>query len=82
MALKWFADNFMKLNGDNCDLVLGRRCDGLVTVEIGNAEIVNSSEEKLLGFHIDSKLSFKGNVSIHKDRVYPTCQVIHQNIGL
>ena len=63
MALKWFADNFMKLNGDNCDLVLGRRCAGLVTAEIGNGEIVNSSEEKLLGFHIDSKLSFNHHVS-------------------
>ena len=28
------------------------------------------------------KNHIKGNVSIHKDRVYPTCQVIHQNIGL
>ena len=33
-------------------------------------------------FKDDIHLPLKGNVSIHKDRVYLTCQVIHQNIGL
>ena len=50
MALKWFADNFMKLNADKCHIVvLGKRCDDSVTVKIGNADFVNSSEERLLG---------------------------------
>ena len=49
----------MKSSADKCHLlVLGRRFDDPVTVKIGNSEIVNSSEEKLLGIHIDSKLSF------------------------
>ena len=66
MALKWFADNFMKLNADKCYLmVLGQRCDDSVTVNIGNIDVVNSSEEKLLGVHIDSKLSFDYHVSKH-----------------
>ena len=64
VALKWFADNFMKLNADKCHLlVLGQRCDDPVTVKIGNTDVVNSSEEKLLGIHIDSKLSFDHHVS-------------------
>ena len=64
MALKWFADNFMKLNADQCHyLVLGQRCDDPVTVKIGNTDVVDSSEEKLLGNHIDSKLSFDHHVS-------------------
>ena len=64
VALKWFADNFMKLNADKCHLlVLGQRCDDSVTVKIGNTDVVNSSEEKLLGVHIDSKLSFDHHVS-------------------
>ena len=64
VALKWFADNFMKLNADKCHLlVLGQRCDDSVTVKIGNTDVVNSSEEKLLGVHIDSKLSFDQHVS-------------------
>ena len=34
-----------------------------VTVRIGYADIVNSSEEKLLGVQIDSRLSFDNHVS-------------------
>ena len=64
VALKWFADNFMKLNADKCHLlVLGQRCDDSVNVKIGNTDVVHSSEEKLLGVHIDSKLSFDHHVS-------------------
>ena len=37
-------------------LALRQRCHDQVTVKIGNAEVVDSSEEKLLGVHIDSKL--------------------------
>ena len=64
VALKWFSDNFMKLNADKCHLlVLGQRSDDPVTVRIGNSEVVNSSEEKLLGVQIDNKLSFGNHVS-------------------
>ena len=64
IGLEWFADNFMKLNADKCYLlVLGQRCDDPVTVRIGNADVVNSSEEKLLGVQIDSTLSFDNHVS-------------------
>ena len=64
VALEWFSDNFMKLNADKCHhLVLGKSSDDPVTVRIGNSEIVNSSEEKLLGVQIDNKLSFDNHVS-------------------
>ena len=64
VALKCFADNFMKLNADKCHLlVLGQRCDDSVSVKIGNTDVVTSSEEKLRGVHIDSKLSFDHHVS-------------------
>ena len=54
----------MKSNADKCHLVvIGKRCDDPVAVKIGSAEIVNSSEEKLLGVHTDSKLSFDHHVS-------------------
>ena len=64
VALEWFANNFMKLNEDKCHLLdIWQRCDDPVAVKIGNTEVVNSSEEKLLGVHIDSKLSFDHHVS-------------------
>ena len=64
MALKWYADNFMKLNADKCHiLVLGQRYDDPVTVKIRNSKVINGSEEKLLGVHIDSRLSFNHHVS-------------------
>ena len=54
----------MKLNADKCHLlVLGQRCENPVTLRIGSADVVNSSEEKLLGVQIDSKLSFDNHVS-------------------
>ena len=43
--------------------VLRQSCDDPVTVRIGSANVVNSSEEKLLGVQIDSKLSFDNHVS-------------------
>ena len=64
VALEWFADNFMKFNADKCHLlVLRQKCDDPVTIRIGNADVVNSSEEKLLGVQIDSRLSFDNHVS-------------------
>ena len=54
----------MKLNADKCHLlVLGQSSDDPVTARIGNSEVVNSSEEKLLGVQIDNKLSFHNHVS-------------------
>ena len=42
-----FADNFMKLSSDKCHiLVLRQLCGDLVTVEIGNTDVVNGSDEK------------------------------------
>ena len=44
----------MKLNADKCHLlVLGQSSDDPVIVRIGNFEVVNSSEEKLLAVQID-----------------------------
>ena len=59
-----FAVKLMELNADKCHLlVVGQRCDNPVTVKTGNIDVVNSSKEKLLGVHIDSKLSFDHHVS-------------------
>ena len=77
VALEWLANNFRKLK---CYLlVTGQRCDDPVAVNIGNAEVVNSSEEKLLEVHIDNKLSFDHHVSKlcqkASNKLYPLARI-------
>ena len=55
--LEWFKNNHMKTNTDNCHLLVTRDTD--VTVKIGEFDVTNSREEKLLGVKIDSKLYFE-----------------------
>ena len=66
VALEWFSNSFIKVNGDKCNiLVIGQRCADAVAVKFGSSEVVNSSEEKLLRVHIDSNLFFDHHVSKH-----------------
>ena len=58
---EWFKNNHMKANADKCHLLVSRDTD--VTAKIGECDVKNSREEKLLGIKIDSKLSFKNHVS-------------------
>ena len=51
----------MKANADNCDLLVTTDTD--VTAKIGELDVKNSREEKLLGVKIDTKLSFENHVS-------------------
>ena len=59
--LEWFKSNHMKGNADKCHLLVTRDTD--VTVKIGEFDVKNSSEEKLVGVKIDGKLSFEKHVS-------------------
>ena len=58
---EWFKNNRMKANADKCHLLVTRDTD--VTAKIGEFDVKNSREEKLLGVKIDSKLSFENHVS-------------------
>ena len=51
----------MKANADKCHLLVTRDTD--VTAKIGEFDVKNSREEKLLCVKIDSKLSFENHVS-------------------
>ena len=55
----WFHENYMKLNDDQCHLLVFVDKTNDVSVTVGNSLIKESSEEKLLGVTIDKDLSFK-----------------------
>ena len=57
----WFPENYMKLNEDICHFILFGTNE-IVNVHIGEAQIEESDEEKLLGIDLDKKLSFKKHV--------------------
>ena len=50
----------MKANADKCHLLVTRDTD--VTAKIGEFDVKNNREEKLLGVKTDTKLSFKSYV--------------------
>ena len=54
---EWFKNNHMKANADKCHLLVTRDTD--VTAKIGEFDVKNSREEKLLGVKINTKLSFE-----------------------
>ena len=58
---EWFKNNHMKANADKCHLLVTRDTD--VTAKIGEFDVKNSREEKLLGVKINLKLSFENHVS-------------------
>ena len=58
---EWFKNNHMNAIADKCHLLVTRDTD--VTAKIGELDVKNSMEEKLLGVKIDRKLSFDNHVS-------------------
>ena len=57
---EWFKNNHMKANANKSHLLVTTDTD--VTAKIGEFDVKNSREEKLLRVKIDSKLSFENNV--------------------
>ena len=58
---RWFKDNFLKMNADNC-LLISNRNEG-ISIILDNEIIECSSSVKLLGVTIDNKLNFGQHVS-------------------
>ena len=58
---EWFKNNHMKANADKYHLLVTRDTD--VTAKIGEFDVRNSREEKLLGVKIDNKLYFESHIS-------------------
>ena len=60
--IKWFNDNYLKMNTDKCHLLITNHDDD-VTAKIGNDIIHGSKFVKLLGVKIDNKLDFNVHIS-------------------
>ena len=58
---RWFKENHMKANPDKYNLLV--TTNALTFVNINSFQITNSTEEKLLGIKLDSKLSFQNHAS-------------------
>ena len=61
--ITWFPDNYMRLNEEKCHLMTFSTSSTDTSIHVGNAQIKESSEEKLLGVTLDKHLTFKPHVS-------------------
>ena len=52
---KWFSENYLKANAEKCHLLLSKKESSVI--KIGEVQIVNSRQVKLLGINIDSNLT-------------------------
>ena len=61
-ALKWFHSNAMKLNSSKCKLlVCGHKFECMIC-NVGNSDVIEAHEVKLLGVKIESDLIFKSHL--------------------
>ena len=63
ILIKWFDDNYLKMNEDKCHLLLTTHKDEYTSATIGSETIINSQSVKLLGITIDNSLKFNEHVS-------------------
>ena len=62
ILIKWFNDNYFKMNANKCHLLITNH-DDKVSAIIDGQTIYNSKSVKLLGVCIDNKLDFTEHVS-------------------
>ena len=62
ILIKWFNDNYLKLNEDKCKLLITKHNDN-VSAKIGSEIITASGSVKLLGVTIDNKLNFNEHIT-------------------
>ena len=58
----WFSENHMKVNEDKCHLIFFGTSKEKANMHVGEEQIEESDDEKLLGITLDKKLSFKKHV--------------------
>ena len=62
ILIKWFENNYFKMNTDKCKLLITKHGEE-ASAKIGNDVIKASKSVKLLGITIDNKLNFNEHVS-------------------
>ena len=62
IAICWFESNYMKLNTDECHLLVSGNKNEHMWAKVGNDKIWESITVKLLGVTIDNQLKFNGHV--------------------
>ena len=58
LAVEWFEKNVMKLNEDQCHLLVSGHKHESVWAKIGEMKIWENNKQKLLGVIIDRNLNF------------------------
>ena len=61
ILIRWFENNLFKINAGKCHVVMTTTTNDLY-VQVGDANISCTTEEKLLGVTIDNKLTFDPHV--------------------
>ena len=64
LAISWFESNYMKLNTDKCHLIVAGNKFEQIWVKVGEDQIWEKKEVKLLGVTIDNELKFENHVNI------------------
>ena len=62
LAIRWFEDNYMKLNTDKCCLIVSGYKHEQVWANVGTDLIWGSNDVKILGVTIDRHLKFDKHV--------------------
>ena len=60
--IKWFKDNYLKLNADKCHLLISNHSRGIV-INVEEERIECETSVKLIGVTLDNKLNFNDHVS-------------------
>ena len=58
LAIEWFESNYRKLDNDKCHLLLSGYKQEMLWANIGQSQIWESKEQRLLGVIIDRDMKF------------------------
>ena len=61
ILIKWFNDNYFKMNIDKCHLLITKQDENIFTV-INGINIFAKKSVKLLGINIDNRLTFQDHI--------------------